>query len=160
MMKNFFIPTLVIAAALFCYLLFWPTIIDPVAYTPAKKPEMSGVLAQNSELAKAELIAKGKINGPEDVVIDPEGRLYGGTQDGKIVRIQKDGSLEVFAETGGRPLGLAFDASGNLIVADAYKGLLLIDAAGKITVLATGAENTPFRFTDHLDIASDGRIYF
>ena len=160
MMKKLFIPILVIVAALLCYLLFWPTKIDPVAYTPAKKPEMSGVLAQNSELSKAELIAKGKINGPEDVVIDPEGRLYGGTQDGKIVRIPKDGNIEIFAETGGRPLGLAFDASGNLIVADAYKGLLSIDAAGKIAVLATGAEDTPFRFTDHLDIASDGMIYF
>ncbi|MBU2621655.1 MAG: SMP-30/gluconolactonase/LRE family protein, partial [Proteobacteria bacterium] len=160
MMKKLFIPILVIAAALLGYLLFWPTKIDPVAYTPAKKPELSGILAQNNELAKAALIAKGKINGPEDVVIDSEGRLYGGTQDGKIVRILKDGSIEVFAETGGRPLGLAFDASGNLIVADAYKGLLSIDAARNITVLVTGAEETPFRFTDHLDIASDGKIYF
>lgn len=92
-------------------------------------------------------------------MIDPEGRLYGGTQDGKIVRTLKDGSIEIFAETGGRPLGLAFDASGNLIVA-AYKGLLSIDAARKITVLLTGAEDAPFRFTDHLDIASDGGIYF
>jgi len=103
MMKKLFIPILVISVMLLGYLLFWPTKIAPVAYTPAKKPEMSGVLAQNSELSKAEFIAKGKINGPEDVVIDPDGRLYGGTQDRKIVRIPKNGNIEIFAETGGRP---------------------------------------------------------
>ena len=159
-MKKYIMILVVIIAAIILYLLFWPTIIDPVAYIPAKKPEMSGILAQNSELLKAELVAKGKINGPEDVVIDPEGRLYGGTQDGKIVRILKDGGIETFAETGGRPLGLAFDSTGNLIVADSYKGLLSLDTSGKITLLTTEAEGIPYKFTVHLDIASDGMIYF
>ncbi len=151
---------LVVVAAIPGYLLFWPVRIEPISYEPAKKPEMTGALAPNNELAKAELLAKGKISGPEDVVIDSEGRIYGGTQDGKIVRILKDGRVETFAETGGRPMGLAFDSKGNLIVADAYKGLLSVDAAGTITVLTTGAEGVPFKFTDHLDIASDGTIYF
>lgn len=159
-MKKYVMFLLVIFAAVLLYLLFWPTRIDPVSYKPVKKPEMAGVLAQNKELVKAELIAKGAIRGPEDVVIDSEGRIYGGTQDGKIVRILKDGSIETFAETGGRPLGLAFDSQGNLVVADSYKGLLSVDTAGKITVLSTKAEGIPFNFTDHLDIASDGMIYF
>ena len=159
-MKKGIVSIWVVAAALVGYLLFWPTKINPVAYTPPKKPEMTGILEPNNLLSKAELIAKGKINGPEDVIIDPEGRIYGGTQDGKIVRIQKNGGVEIVAETGGRPLGLAFDPAGNLIVADAYKGLLSIGPTGKITVLTTGAEDKPFRFTDHLDIASDGVIYF
>src|SRR5690606_20170232 len=71
-----------------------------------------------------------------------------------------DGQVETFVSTGGRPLGMDFDAGGNLIVADAYKGLLRIDPAGKIEVLASEAEGVPFAFTDDLDIASDGRIYF
>ncbi|RPJ12439.1 MAG: SMP-30/gluconolactonase/LRE family protein [Desulfobacteraceae bacterium] len=158
-MKKF-IMILVVVAAIPGYLLFWPVRIEPISYEPAKKPEMTGALAPNNELAKAELLAKGKISGPEDVVIDSEGRIYGGTQDGKIVRILKDGRVETFAETGGRPMGLAFDSKGNLIVADAYKGLLSVDAAGTITVLTTGAEGVPFKFTAHLDIASDGTIYF
>ncbi len=159
-MKKYIMILVGIIAAILLYLLFWPTRIDPVSYKPIKKPDMTGVLAQNNALAKAELIAKGKINGPEDVVIDSEGRIYGGTRDGKIVRILKDGGVETFAETGGRPLGLAFDSKGNLIVADSYKGLLSIDNTGKITVLTTEAEGVPYKFTDHLDIASDGMIYF
>jgi len=159
-LKKYTMIPAVIIGAIVLYLLFWPTRIDPVSYKPAEKPEMTGVLAQNNELAKAELLAKGKINGPEDVVIDSEDRIYGGTQDGKIVRILKDGGIEIFAETGGRPLGLAFDSKGNLIVADSYKGLLSVDTSGKITVLTTGAEGIPYKFTYHLDIASDGMIYF
>ncbi|MGC9323828.1 MAG: SMP-30/gluconolactonase/LRE family protein [Desulfomonilia bacterium] len=149
-----------IVAVLLVYLLFWPTPVDPIAYTPPEKPEMEGVLAPNDELLKAELIARGEINGPEDVVIDSQDRIYGGTQDGKIVRILTGGSIETFADTGGRPLGLAFDKDENLIVADAYKGLLSIDPSGKIMVLSIETDGVPYKFTDHLDIASDGKIYF
>ncbi len=47
---------------------------------------MIGVLAPNDLLKKADLLALGKINGPEEVAVDPQGRIYGGTQDGKILR--------------------------------------------------------------------------
>ena len=149
-----------LVAVVVVYLLFWPTTVDPIAYRPPERPKMEGVLAPNTELHKAELLAKGEIYGPEDVVIDSLGRIYGGTLDGKIVRILEDGAVEVFAETGGRPLGLAFDRNGHLIVADSGRGLLSIDPAGEITVLSTEAEGVPYMFADHLDIASDGMIYF
>jgi sugar lactone lactonase YvrE len=81
--------------------------------------------------------------------------------DGRIVRMKNDGSgLETFAKTGGRPLGLAWDAEQNLIVADGLKGLLSIDPRGQITVLATEAGGVPFLITDDVDVAKDGRIYF
>jgi sugar lactone lactonase YvrE len=142
------------------YNLIWPTKIDPIGYQPPPKPEMTGILAPNNKLLDAVLIAQGNVYGPEDIALDAAGRIYGGTQDGKIVRIQKDGKVETFTETGGRPLGLAFDKGGNLIVADAYKGLLSIDPGGELTVLSSEAEGLPYRFTDHLDIASNGIIYF
>jgi sugar lactone lactonase YvrE len=134
--------------------------IDPAAYTPPKAPELTGVLAPNNLLQKAELLARGNISGPEEVAVDNQGRVYGGSQDGKIMRLLPDGKLEVFVETKGRPLGLQFDKKWNLIVCDAYKGLLSIDPQGKIMVLATTADGGPFRFTDALDISSDGTIYF
>ncbi len=86
--------------------------------------------------------------------MDSQGRVYGGTQDGKIMRLLPDGQLEVFAETKGRPLGLQFDKKENLIVCDAYKGLLSIDPQGKIKVLATSADGVLFKFTDASETAS------
>ena len=62
--------------------------------------------------------------------------------------------------TEGRPLGLKFDLQGNLIVADAYEGLLSIDTTGEITILSIECDSLPFLLTDDLDISSDGIIYF
>jgi sugar lactone lactonase YvrE len=142
------------------YLLLWPVPIDPVAWNPPQIPELTGPYAQNSELAKIERL---NVNGyaPEDVAFDNQDRIYCGTNDGHIFRFQPDGTRpEVFSHTYGRPLGLAFDSAGNLIVADAVKGLLSIDAGGSITPLSSQADGVPFRCTNDLDIAADGTIYF
>ncbi|RLC09174.1 MAG: SMP-30/gluconolactonase/LRE family protein, partial [Deltaproteobacteria bacterium] len=55
---------------------------------------------------------------------------------------------------------MKFDANGNLIVCDAFKGLLSIDPQGEIKSLATSADGVPINFADALDISSDGIIYF
>jgi sugar lactone lactonase YvrE len=141
-------------------LAYLPGPIDAAAYMPPPSLPLQNRLAPNDALKHARRLAEGKVAGPEDVEMDAEGRIYGSTQDGSIVRIDASGEVEVFANTGGRPLGLHFDANGNLIVADAFKGLLSIDAQGVITTLATEADGKPFRFTNALDIASDGKIYF
>lgn len=134
--------------------------IDPVAYeVPSPRP-MTGPLEPNTLLRQSEILARGKLLGPEDVDVDDQGRIYGGTVDGKIVRILPDGKVETFAETGGRPLGMDFDHAGNLIVCDADRGLLSIDREGTVTVLATEAGGIPFRFADDVAVAPDGRIYF
>ena len=159
-MKKVILGIVGILVLLIVIFLFQSAPIDPAAYAPPQAPELTGVLAPNNLLQKAELLARGKINGPEEVAVDSQGRVYGGTQDGKIMRLPPDGKLEVFAETKGRPLGLQFDKKENLIVCDAYKGLLSIDPRGKVNVLATSAEGGPFKFTDALDISSEGIIYF
>jgi sugar lactone lactonase YvrE len=145
-------------------LLLAPSPIEPALYEPAPPLPLTGPLAPNEELRAAELLGLGRVRGPEDVAVDAAGRVYGGQEDGTVVRITlgADGSetLETFADTGGRPLGLHFDATGHLWVADAEKGLLSIDPAGGITVHATGAGGVPFGFTDDLDIGPDGTVYF
>lgn len=156
--------SLAIASGAGLVFLLWPSPIDPAAYSPPTGPERVGVLAPNDALRRAEILAPDLI-GPEDVAVDAEGRIYGGGVDGRILRLTVgvDGRVveeETFADTGGRPLGLHFDAAGHLIVADAVAGLLSIDPQGHITSLTTEADGLPFRFTDDLDIASDGRIYF
>lgn len=134
--------------------------VDSVSWNPPKAPEMTGVLEPNERLTGTELLAQGKITGPEDVDVDAEGRVYAGLADGRIVRILIDGTVEDFANTGGRPLGMEFDSGGRLIVADAWKGLLSISTGGQITVLSTEADDLPFGFTDDVDIARSGTIYF
>lgn len=52
------------------------------------------------------------------------------------------------------------DAGQVLIVADADKGLLAINRQGDITILADSADGTPFGFTDDVDVAANGQIYF
>ena len=146
--------------ALAAYLVIAPSPIEPLAWDAATIPLMQGVLEPNDTLMKAELIGQGAIHGPEDTAVDAAGRLYAGLQNGQVVRFERDGQLSVFADTQGRPLGMDFDQQGHLIVADAYKGLLSIDPQGQIRVLSTTADGVPFAFTDDLDIASDGRIYF
>jgi sugar lactone lactonase YvrE len=159
-MKKFVFTVIGILLILSAVFVLRPAPIDPAAYEPPESPELDGVLEPNTRLQKAELLAKGKINGPEEVAVDREGRVYGGTQDGKIMRVLPDGALEEFADTGGRPLGLQFDEKGSLIVCDAYNGLLSVSPQGEIRVLADSAEGKAFRFTDALDIASSGIIYF
>lgn len=137
-----------------------PSPVAPAAYSPAPAVELVGVWQPNEALTEAKHWSKGKIVGPEDVAVDTQGRLYGGLQNGTIVRVNVDGSDSIFANTGGRPLGLHFDAVGNLIVADAIKGLLQINPKGEIDVLTTQADNIPFGFTDDLDITQEGLIIF
>lgn len=144
-------------------LLWWlgrPGYVDAAAWRPPPAPALSGPTAPNQALLGAELLAQGQLVGPEDIAVDSRGLVYAGTQDGLIVRVRPDGVLETWANTGGRPLGLDWDPNGNLIVADAYKGLLSLDADGQITVLTTGVNGEAFGFTDDVDVASDGQIYF
>ena len=134
--------------------------INPVAYNAPSKPAMTGVLAPNNLLQKVEILVKGKVESPEEIAVDEQGRIYFGTPDGKISRLLPDGIIEAFATTEGRPLGMKFDKKGNLIVADAYKGLLSVDPQGLVKILATSANGIPFKCTDALDVAKNGTVYF
>ena len=53
-----------------------------------------------------------------------------------------------------------FDARGNLIVADALKGLVSIDAGGAVKILTDSVDGERMIFVDDLAIARDGMIYF
>ena len=160
MIKKTFAGASIIIVLLLLALFLKKAPIDPAAYDPPPKPPMTGVLAPNDLLKKADLLALGKINGPEEVAVDRQSLIYGGTQDGKILRLRPDGQLETFTQTGGRPLGMQFDRNQNLIVCDSYQGLLSINPVGKITILTTSINGLPFKFTDALDISREGVIYF
>jgi sugar lactone lactonase YvrE len=152
----------VLGAALLGYLAAWPVPIEPVAWDPPADPGLTGPFAANETLASAERLLEGVGIGPEDVALGPDGHVYTGFDDGRIVHFDPDDPSTVveLANTGGRPLGLEFDAAGKLIVADALRGLLSIDASGVVEVLADRFEGRRMLFVDDLDIADDGTIWF
>ncbi len=135
------IVLLLAGAALYLALKTSP--IDPLAWDAPAAPQMTGVLEPNDTLMKAELLGQGQLHGPEDTAVDSQGRVYAGLADGRVVRLDASGKVETFVDTGGRPLGMDFDAAGNLILADAWKGLLRIDPQGKVETLATEADGVP-----------------
>lgn len=149
-------------ALLVLYLVAWPVPIAPVAWTPPPNPGFHGRFAANDALTAATPLLAGVGVGPEDVARDAAGRLYTGFADGRIVRFPLDrpDAVEEFANTGGRPLGLDFDAAGHLIVADALRGLLSIDPAGRVTVLTDSVDGDRMHFVDDAVVAGDGRIWF
>jgi sugar lactone lactonase YvrE len=161
LLKRIILAVVFVVAAFVIYLLFAPVSITPAAWTPPTAPALTGQYELNSRLAGVERISLGDGHKPEDVALDAQGRIYAGFEDGRIVRLQPDGTgPQIFANTQGRPLGLIFDRSGNLIVTDALKGLLSIGPTGEIKVLATESDGVKFGCLNDLDVAADGTIYF
>ncbi|KAF2923281.1 hypothetical protein DAI22_07g178500 [Oryza sativa Japonica Group] len=125
--------------------------------------------------------------GPESVAFDKFGDgPYSGVSDGRILRwdgadegwttyshspgynvakcmAPKLHPAELTESKCGRPLGLRFhNTSGNLYIADAYKGLMRVGPrGGEATVLATEADGVPFKFTNGVDVNQvTGEVYF
>ncbi|TGN21055.1 SMP-30/gluconolactonase/LRE family protein [Leptospira idonii] len=133
---------------------------DPVSYEPPLKPERTGIYAVNESLRVSEVIAKGKLSGLESLDVDNAGNIYGGDKEGNVLKVTSSGEISILGNTGGRALGVQFDSKGNLIVADAYKGLLSLSKEGTLSDLTTSYQGEKFKFTDDMDIAKDGKIYF
>ena len=159
--KRFGYILLFIILNVVMYFLTFPVRIAPAAWTPPPAPALTGQYAQNTRLSTIQKLPLGDGHKPEDIALDAEGRIYAGLEDGRIMVLRPDGTQpHVFANTGGRPLGLIFDREGNLIVADAIKGLLSVNKAGEVTVLAEEADGVKFGCLNDLDIGADGTIYF
>ncbi|XP_061372429.1 protein STRICTOSIDINE SYNTHASE-LIKE 3-like isoform X1 [Gastrolobium bilobum] len=138
-------------------------------------------------LQKSEVKFLNQVQGPESIVFDPLGRgPYTGLADGRIL-FWNGHSWVDFAYTSpnrselcnpiasatpfsyvktehicGRPLGLRFDKkTGDLYIADAYFGLMTVGPEGGLaTSLVTEAEGVPLRFTNDVDIDTEGNVYF
>jgi sugar lactone lactonase YvrE len=160
--KPFMTTAALATVALVGYLLLWPTGVQPVAWQPMPSPGYSGPYARNERLADLRQVPLASGAGPEHVALGPDGWLYTALNNGHIVRLQRDGShLEQVADTGGRVLGFDFDRDGNLIAADAYKGLLRVTPKGEVSLITDRVSDTDaIVFADAVAVAPDGRIYF
>jgi sugar lactone lactonase YvrE len=104
--------------------------------------------------------------GAEDVVVassgPDQGCAFTGTEDGVIWRVSPDGGkVDRVATTGGRPLGIEIDGDGRLLVCDADRGLLRVDAlTGSVETVLDRVAGVPMRFCNNAAIAGDGTVWF
>ncbi|XP_002273458.3 protein STRICTOSIDINE SYNTHASE-LIKE 5 [Vitis vinifera] len=134
-----------------------PVPIHEFSQQPMVVPKLNPRMLQGSEM-----IGVGKLLSPEDIAYHPDSHLiYTGCDDGWVKRITlNDSMVQNWAFTGGRPLGVALGRHGQLVVADAEKGLLEVTADGMVKTLTDEAEGLKFKLTDGVDVAVDGMIYF
>lgn len=101
-------------------------------------------------------------SGPEDVLISADGSVFAGAEDGWIYRLDPDtGHCRTLINTEGRPLGLAFDPDGNLLICDSDKGLLCFDFDQQALETVTDTANDrQLNFCNNADVAEDGRVFF
>ncbi|MFT6005806.1 MAG: sugar lactone lactonase YvrE [Pseudoalteromonas tetraodonis] len=150
-----------IVVALLAYLLLWPVPIDPQAWQAPAAKGYVGNFAVNDKLENFQRIEVAGLHGPEAAVASANGDLYATTHEGWIVRwVNGSGNAEKWVNLGGRPLGLAFDAQGNLWVANAYLGLQKISPQKLVTTEVTEVAGVAVRYADDLDIAPNGKILF
>ncbi|KAK0411987.1 hypothetical protein QR680_005968 [Steinernema hermaphroditum] len=127
--------------------------------------ELKGDLSPNNRLQESELLLKGKIIGPESIVVEGD-KLYTGTHDGKIVEVT-DGEISkefilgpkcnpATLENCFRPLGIRRLNAREFIVADAFQGLYTVDMNAMIYKKILDAnvliEGEPMRFADDVDV--------
>jgi len=159
-MKKLLLIILGVVILIGLYLAAWPVSIDPAPWTAPENKGYVGDFAPNTELANLERLSIGDLHGPEDVVMH-EGKLYVSSQEGKIIEIDPaTNTHREYADTQGSALGMEMDAQGNLIIADAFRGLLAVSPLGQVQVLTDEVDGTPIAYADDLDIAADGIIYF
>uniref|UniRef100_A0A1J3JGQ4 Protein STRICTOSIDINE SYNTHASE-LIKE 10 n=1 Tax=Noccaea caerulescens TaxID=107243 RepID=A0A1J3JGQ4_NOCCA len=142
-------------------------------------PEIAG---SRDVFPSAKVINITGASGPESVAFDPAGEgPYVGVSDGRVLKWRGESlGWTDFAYTStnremcvrpfapelehvcGRPLGLRFDKkTGDLYIADAYFGLLVVGPAGGLAKpLVTEAEGQPFRFTNDLDIDEEEDVVY
>ena len=160
-MKRALQIAVLLVAALAAYLALWPVPIAPVAWQAPPSPGYTGPHAANERLSAVQVITVAPEIGPEHIDFGPDGKLYTGVLSGAVLRMNADGSgLETVVNTGGRPLGFDFTAEGQLVIADAIKGLLALQPDGTLRVLADSVDGDAIRFADAVVIATDGLMYF
>jgi sugar lactone lactonase YvrE len=157
--KRLLVAPGVLLAAVIAYLLMWPVPINPVAWDAPVDRGLVDPFAANDRLRYASGIALGDHIGPEDATLGLDGKLYATTQDGLILSIDSVGHYDVFADVGGRPLGIETAPDGALIVANAYLGVQRINPDGSVTMLLDKVGDRPLVYADDIAIASDGTIY-
>lgn len=134
--------------------------LNPARWVPPSAPAAKGRYAPTRPPHPLTIFPV-PADGPEDVLLGPDGEIYTGTADGTVWVLKEDKPAEVLGRTGGRPLGLEWHPDGSIVVCDAHRGLLRMAAStGAIETLVDGYGGQPFQFANNAAVARDGSIYF
>lgn len=139
----------------FGYLLAWPVPIEPVSWQAPPGVEW----APTGSLAAAERVEMAEGYGPEDVLVLPNGDVLVGSHDGTLWR--HGAQITAVTRDLVRPLGMHGLPDGRVVIADALMGLVAVDVdSGAVDVLTTTCGGAPLVFTDDVEVAADGTIWF
>ncbi|VDM77143.1 unnamed protein product [Strongylus vulgaris] len=140
------------------------------------RPKLEGPTAINDKLQNVDYILKGKIDGPESLLVEGDS-IYTGLYDGRVVHI-KDGKVvkevRVTKQTKcgsyatepscGRPLGIRRLNKKELVVADAYLGIFLVDmGAGTFRHIIKSnipIEGRLMRFINDIEVLNEDEFVF
>ena len=124
-----------LAAVMAVYLLTWPVPIDPVAWdAPVDRGLVDPFAAPMTGCGAARGIALGEHSGPEDATLGLRTAtcLRQRRRVASSLSIDSGGRYDVFADVGGRPLGIETAPDGALIVANAYVGRAAHQCPGRL----------------------------
>ena len=100
-------------------------------------------------------------HGAEDVLVDEDGRIWTGTENGSVFRLERDGSVRRIGNTGGRPLGLELLDAERLLVCDGELGLLTMSrTTGVVERLVTEVDGVRLLVCNNAAVARSGDIWF
>jgi gluconolactonase len=115
------------------------------------------------ETGKAQLLVSG-FDSPEGPAFDRDGNLFFvNWLTSSINRLDAEGTVTEFYNTGGIPAGLAFHPDGSLWVADEgddIHGLMRITSDGRAEIAVNEYQGTPLNGANDLVIDRNGVIYF
>ena len=145
--------------ALFAYVSLWPVPIQAVAWKAPAAPGYTGPHAANERLARLNLIP----------LVRKRDRAHRAGARWQALRLsrQRPDPQDEPGRVGARGIcgnrracsWIRFRSAGNLIAADAIKGLLAISPDRKVTLLTDSVEGDPIRYADAVVVASTGKIY-
>lgn len=143
-----------------------PIKIEPVAWMPETAPELSGDWQPNNRLASA-IPEQTNIDGPDTVIVGPDGYRYSAINGGIIMRWKKESSssdennIEEFVKIDGRPVGMNFGPNGNLYAADETRGVIWkITPEKEVSIIAETFKGRKFNLLNDVWIGKDGSVYF
>lgn len=146
------------------------------AYTrphPVRLSAFSGAFAVNTLLRDGAQLLAGERGSPlsraETIAVQPGTRVphaFGG--DGWLYALDvRSGAAAKVMHVGGCVHGAVFDGPASIVAADCAKGVVRVvlpshsAPRGALSVLATASDDgEPLMFTDGLDVAPDGTVYF